>query len=608
MFILEGYDELPENQRSQNSIFNQLIQGEELFSEASLIVTTRPWCVREIADFFPKENQIEILGFTPEGRKLFIAQSLCSENEKEMFSLHMKKFPKVEGWINIPFYLTILIEIYKEHQYSHFEEEFPNTLTKLYGALIRTLILQFSYKNTKLSEYMPKSIIIPPGEFFRLPREIYVCFLNLCTVSYKSIVKQMSLEVKEDCETFDLLVGHVEERTCGRSSYYKFLHSSIGEYLAAYAISRMKPDDIKKCFIRMKSYRYALVLEFLSGFGCVPSDLFVVKPNMHNFYVFRQLCEMNSPEIIAASCKGLIKVHRTWPVPSPADMWCLGRVIGFSGCKWELGFTFRLIENSHLEMLCKGINSVNSPNCEIKRISLPLNSFDDEGLSHILSINQKCLLTASEFFLFENRLNSTIIHPLCSGLKVLNNLKVLLLHGNEITSGNHRDIINGLIHHVPHIEHISFSHLLKDECQLLLYNLKKLKCVEFWQICAESIKEVVHSLPSKVSGSVLERLEIHQSEVHLNCIKKLPTTLPESSITYLVMTNCAINCKTTGVIVEAAHRHKRLRTIDLSDNFIRDEGGEKLLELGKRIDLLNTCNRNYFSWLIRNELFISERK
>ena len=178
----------------------------------------------------------------------------------------------------------------------------------------------------------------------------------------------MSLEVKEDCETFDLLVKHVEERTYGKSSYYKFLHSSIGEYLAAYAISRMKSDDIKKCFIQMKSYRYALVLEFLSGFGCVPSDLFVVKPNMHNFYVFRQLCEMNSPEIIAASCKGLIKVHRTWPVPSPADMWCLGKVIGFSRCEWELGFTFCFIENSRLEMLCKGINS---PIGELKRISLP---------------------------------------------------------------------------------------------------------------------------------------------------------------------------------------------------------------------------------------------
>ena len=97
----------------------------------------------------------------------------------------------------------------------------------------------------------------------------------------------------------------------------------------------------------------------------------------------------------------------------------------------------------------------------------------------------------------------------------------------------------------------------------------------------------------------MERLEIRQSEVRLNCIIKLPTKLPESSITHLVMTNCAINCETTGVIVEAAHRHNRLHTPDLSDNFIQDEGGEKFLGLGKRIDLLNTCNCNYFSWPIR---------
>ena len=606
LFILEGYDELPENQRSQGSIFHQLIQGEELFSEASLIVTTRPWCVREIAKYFPKENQIEILGFTPEGRKLFIAQILHTEDDIEMFSLLIKKFPKVEGWIDIPFYLTILIKIYEEHKHSLVEQKFPNTLTKLYGALVRTLILQFSYKNTKLSKYMPpKSINIPPGEFFKLPREIYKCFLKLCAISYGSFVNYIPLEVEEDCETFDILVEHVEERTCGRSSYYKFLHSSIGEYLTAYSISRLRPKDVRKCFSQMKSYRYTLVLEFLSGFGCVPPDLFVIEPKIHNFTVFHQLCEVDSPEITAASCStDLIKMHRTYPIPSPADMWSLGRVIGFSKCVWELGFTLRSLENAHLEMLCKGINSVESPSGQIKKLGFQLNNFDEKGLSYILSIKSECLSKISVIHLFGNRLNSLIIPLLCEAFTILHNLKIFLLHHNEITLGDHKHIINALIHYVPRIEQLSFSDLQKDECQLLLHSLKKLKVVEFWQLCPESIKEIVDVIPSKASGSILERLEIHQSTypVDLNCIRSLPVTLPQSSIRFLVMTNCGINCEITEVIVEAAHRHQRLLTLDLSDNFIRDKGGERLLELGKWIDLDNTSNRNYFSQRTRQRL------
>ena len=209
LFILEGYDELPEHQHSSGGLFYQFIQEKKLLPNTSLIVTTRPWCEHKISKCFSKK--IEVLGFTYKGMQSYIAHSL-KDDSKNFYNV-IKKFPIIEGCVNIPFYLSILIEIYNEHK-NHETDEFPNTMTKLYGALVRTVILQFAYSNERLKVYMDKkSVIIPPGEFFKLPKEIYTSFLKLCMISYRSVLMQEPLQLEDDCETFDLLCQHVVQHT-----------------------------------------------------------------------------------------------------------------------------------------------------------------------------------------------------------------------------------------------------------------------------------------------------------------------------------------------------------------------------------------------------------
>ena len=53
-----------------------------------------------------------------------------------------------------------------------------------------------------------------------------------------------------------------------------------------------------------------------------------------------------------------IAIEIPWSQPTMTDFWCLGRVIALSTCKWNLGFTYQNIQNSHIEMLCEGIKSV----------------------------------------------------------------------------------------------------------------------------------------------------------------------------------------------------------------------------------------------------------
>ena len=66
LIILEGYDELPDNQRNSfSSIFNKLISG-ELLPFATILVTSRPWATGDIRRNYEGHiyQHIEVLGFT----------------------------------------------------------------------------------------------------------------------------------------------------------------------------------------------------------------------------------------------------------------------------------------------------------------------------------------------------------------------------------------------------------------------------------------------------------------------------------------------------------------------------------------------------------------
>ena len=623
LFILDGYDELvpSENKPESESIFYRLVRR-DLFSEASLIVTTRPWCRNEISTFFSSE--IEIVGFSLQGRSTFIRQNL---NNPDKFNSFLMSFPKVyiECFLSTPLHLTTLIKIYKK-DYEGIQcksidvssQKNLYTLTRVYGALVQNLVLRFINKNKKMEEKMPESFKIKPGEFNKLPRVIFNYFMQLCEVSFESTIKQTtSLELSKDFLTFDLLVKHKYETESERTWYYEFLHSSIKEYLTAYYISQAHSEDIRKCFQSMKKFsRFSLVLEFLCGFGQVPSDCFAVEKSISNLSIVRQLCEACSADLIRKLFEQYSEVNIfhtvsspiaadftlslpkaieiPWSQPTMTDFWCLGRVIALSTCKWNLGFTHRNIQNSHIEMLCEGIKSVDpeAVKGQIKTFNFSLNSFDEQGLSHILSLNPYFLLSTNYINFRGNSLKIAAVEMLCKGLLLFPNLRRFLFHENNLDSGDHFALIEILLGQMDFIEQVSFSNLSKHECQLLFRPSKTLRIVELWQLNKSSVKAVVDLIPSQVSGSCLERLEIHQSKVTDECLESLSETLPISSITSLVMSNCSIDCKTTRLIVSAS---QRLNLLDLSNNAIKDEGGYQLLTLPEDVDLCDTNKRNYFS-------------
>ena len=598
LFIIDGYDQLSEESRQQNSFYDRFICG-EILTEAAIIVTTRPWCVKSISKYF--SNEVEILGFTPQGRKDYIEYFL--EGDADDFLLQTTA---MERCLNIPFYLATLVEVFTEYKQDKSKASFPNTLTKLYGALIRTLVLRFVWSHDNLSKFLEPSFDIPPGEFSCFPRHVYQPFLELCALSYKSLSNPPdSLVPNPGSVTFNLLTEHTIETTSGRSSYYRFLHSSVREYLAAYCISRMEMADRNTCIDSLKqSKQFHLIIEFLYGFGCMSLSIDQAGSCINNLSILRQLCEADSPDLIKSVYQNVASnepciVKRTHPWPTIADFWCLGRVIALSNRDWELGFTLRPIGNDHLKMLCKGIESVGQPDGEetagkIKKIGLSLTKIDEKGLEHLFNINERCLSNVEEIYLSGNHLTSSVIPVLCNSLPKLQSLKAFLFHHNEIQLGSHRVLIMTLANCLS-LEHVSFTDLLLEECQMIVQTLKRLKIIELWRISTESCQALFDAIPD----SNIEELQVYQSEINPACIKNLPATLPRSRVKHLKLINCGIECKSVEVIANAANQ---LESIDLSDNAIRDKGGSLLLRLHSGVNLSDTYKFNDFSSQIYEEL------
>ena len=589
LIIIDGYDELSDEQRNNRCSFVDRLLRSDTLSAAALIVATRPWCSKDIQEFFP--NPIEILGFTKESRKDFLSYyaSDCAEevvNQLDTFSLEACSF--------IPLYLSLMIQVKKEEHLQ--EKDNLNSRTKMYGALIMSIIVKFLRSHDQKS-LLPKPFEFTPGGFLDLPRDIYKGFLNLCGDSYKVAIHDKTPQPAKnnyDTDGYGLLTKHeIVIGAMSHSEHYRYLHPSIMEYLAAYAISRKTRVFIWDFFARFKnSTRHFSILEFLSGFGCVPEKLFRIKEKyIHNFSVLQQLCETESVEVSQSAFKGLSGeaiISRTWPIPSFRDFWCLGRILATVDVKWEFGFTLRDLEDHHLKMLLQGIRSIQpSANGSIEKLSIGLNSFTSKGIEHLYEISNTTSFLSNTYHLdlTGNHLKSDAIQSLCKTLLLLSSLEKFLFHNNEIDSDHHVDLIKALSSHKS-INHVSLSNLQEQECRQLLCEAKKLKVVELWQISTSSVKATISAIPE----SNLNELQFHQSKVDDTI--KFPKQLKLAKLTF---SNCGINSRCATIIASAVSTAIGFSSLDLQNNIIDDDGGKELLKLKEEVDLCDSYEHNRFT-------------
>ena len=271
LLLFEGYDELPEAMRTENSIFLDVITGREL-PDATVLVTSRHWA----SEFLHRECKrhisyvIEIVGFTS-ANILSYLESTCSDDPQMLVGLkkyiNFSFYPHIKSMMYIPLNCAIVVEVYRNSKED--DNLVPKTMTESYSSLIRSLLLRYLFNHPEHGKVKWNVQC-----FDDLPKDVYQQLCELSTIAYKGIVHELQVifsDLPDNFETLDLMQCapelYVDE---GAAVSYNFLHLTIQEYLAAFHLSQQPVEkQIEHFQIKHKNKRvrshFQMVLRFLAG-------------------------------------------------------------------------------------------------------------------------------------------------------------------------------------------------------------------------------------------------------------------------------------------------------------------------------------------------------
>ena len=276
LLILEGFDEAPASKQTMDSIFVRLFTGQEL-PKATVILTTRPSASAELRKLCKGKHsrRIEIVGFGKKEIDEYIQCAFSDEQSHSDFKEYLSLYPQIHSMMYVPLNSAIVTHVYESCKSSG--TVVPKTMTQLYSALIRTLLLRYledkeDYKDTCTNI----------NSFKDLPQPVYDWFYEICKMAYKGVMSPETELIFQDLPSdFDPL-GLMQ--TCpelyvdrGASVSYNFLHLTIQEYLAAYHISQQSKDK-QVAFMRehTENEKLEVVVRFLAGLSELGTDLWDV--------------------------------------------------------------------------------------------------------------------------------------------------------------------------------------------------------------------------------------------------------------------------------------------------------------------------------------------
>ena len=205
LIILEGFDELPNSQRREPSVFLQLILG-QLLPFATILVTSRPWATGALLLKIKHRifQHVEILGFTEENITKYVTSVFTGEGKKTASAIdqslwgpdevseeaqkniddvmaYIGKYPQIKACMYIPLNAAIVVSIYRESMKSKWV--LPTTLTELYHSLTRILLVRHLRGHLEYQKCRVES-------FEDLPGEVYSQFLDISKIAYDGICRE----------------------------------------------------------------------------------------------------------------------------------------------------------------------------------------------------------------------------------------------------------------------------------------------------------------------------------------------------------------------------------------------------------------------------------
>ena len=241
--VLEGYDELTDDQRTEDSILNKLLIGDCL-PKASIMVTSRPLASDSLCPEFREsvDQHIEVLGFNDEDIKSYV-ETACHKQPQVLADLlsYISSNPFVSSVMYIPLQCAILTALYIEKWKQKKGGLYaPTTLTQLYTDLLLSSLIRYISDHPVYSKCKTASI----RQLTDLPSEVQEQVWKLSQLAAEGLENRQFIFDSIPCDDMGLMQSAEEELVIGSSVSYCFLHLTLQEYLAALHWSRMGIEDM----------------------------------------------------------------------------------------------------------------------------------------------------------------------------------------------------------------------------------------------------------------------------------------------------------------------------------------------------------------------------
>ena len=393
-FFIDSWDEAPMSFFQQRSYLHHLIMGgtgKKSLPHCSIVVTSRPVASVGILRF--ATSRLVINGFNLQNIEEFIYSTLASDKDGDKFVYMLQAKQELFALCHSPLLLSIAMHIFTTS--SH---DLPSTQTELFTALVLSKLIRH------------KSLRAPGGndleeveDINNLPDNVLIKFRGLCKLAYIGLRECRSLfsvkDIKEcgvvpASDTLSLMKVFTQKKQSGIRSSYSFLHLTIQEYLVAYHINSLDPEEQREAIEQLLMHiPLTMAISFYAGLsklenrGVLDVLLKVSEMPLDWLSVLKQLKEHDNsgfdPRRLFLTLVNSIYesrnliLYRSFQPENFTPNRLGGRGVEISMCSFYLTPTYCLSFGHFLNSFghfssLKGWVSLNIPNCNITDVGFPL--------------------------------------------------------------------------------------------------------------------------------------------------------------------------------------------------------------------------------------------
>ena len=247
LIIFDGYDELSKFQKTETSIFNQILES-TLLPYASVIVTSRPVATATLPDAFKDHIQqhIEVVGFTKRDIDKYIKYKFSNNSDLlQSFKEYMSSHQFILTLMYVPLHCAIVTDLYQMYWRKGKRDFAPKTITQLYTCFLHSLLERYLDDH---AVYGPQQLCIKA--LSDLPQDVYHDLMELAQLAAKGIEEEQYVFDDLTCNTLGLMQSVDDnESHKSKSTSYSFLHLTLQEYLAAFYWSTPPSENISHLFL-----------------------------------------------------------------------------------------------------------------------------------------------------------------------------------------------------------------------------------------------------------------------------------------------------------------------------------------------------------------------